>query len=166
MSKISRKKLIEKYHKRFANGEQNLVLNLKSRTIFMKLKKYTEMRKKMNKQIEEMARVLVNRVIDKTWRPEKVAKELYKIAVPEDSIVLTKEEYEWLSCCFSKFEETMNDIKKLERKETAREIIAFIETLKVEEDGRHEWRDRHNDAIDRVILKLNQKFINCVEIKE
>lgn len=51
-------------------------------------------------------------------------------------------------------------------KKMAEKIIAFIETLKVEEDGRHQWRDNHNDCIDRVILKLNQKFINGVEIKE
>lgn len=51
-------------------------------------------------------------------------------------------------------------------KETAKEIIKFVETLKVDEDGRHEWRDWHNDSIDRVALKLKQKFINDVEVNE
>ena len=46
--------------------------------------------------IKEMAKVLHDRIIDKTWRPEKVAKELYDIAVPEGSVVLTQEEYEEL----------------------------------------------------------------------
>ena len=36
MSKISKKKLIEKYHKRFANGEQYLELDLKRKTIIEK----------------------------------------------------------------------------------------------------------------------------------
>ena len=40
MSKISKKKLLEKYHKRFANGEQNLELNLQRRTIIAKDKDY------------------------------------------------------------------------------------------------------------------------------
>lgn len=45
----------------------------------------------MNKEarIEKMATVLHDRIIHKTWRAEKVAKELYEIAVPED--------YEWIS---------------------------------------------------------------------
>lgn len=40
MSKISKKKLLEKYHRRFANGEQNLELNLQRRTIIAKDKDY------------------------------------------------------------------------------------------------------------------------------
>ena len=40
MSKISKKKLLEKYHRRFANGEQNLELNLQRRTIIDKDKDY------------------------------------------------------------------------------------------------------------------------------
>lgn len=51
-------------------------------------------------------------------------------------------------------------------KETVEKIIAFIETLKVKEDGKHQWRDDHNDCIDKIILKLNQKFVNEVDIKE
>lgn len=52
------------------------------------------------------------------------------------------------------------------REEMAREIVAFIESLKVKEDGRHQWREDHNDCIDKVILKINQKFINSVEVEE
>ena len=37
--------------------------------------------------------------------------------IPENAVVLTREEYEWLTCCFGKFEEIMNDIKKSARKE-------------------------------------------------
>lgn len=47
-------------------------------------------------QIEEMVKVLHDRIINKTWRAEKVAKELYEITVPEDSVVLSREEYEKL----------------------------------------------------------------------
>jgi hypothetical protein len=49
--------------------------------------------KDKEKQIEEMAKVLHDSIIDKTWRAETVAKKLYDIAVPEDSVVLTKGEY-------------------------------------------------------------------------
>ena len=48
------------------------------------------------KTIKEMEKVLVDRIIDKTWRPNKVAKELYEIIVPEGSVVISKEEYECL----------------------------------------------------------------------
>lgn len=40
MSKISKKKLLEKYHRRFANGEQYLELDLQRRTIVEKDKDY------------------------------------------------------------------------------------------------------------------------------
>lgn len=40
MSKISKKKLIEKYHRRFANGEQHLELNLATRSIVETNKDY------------------------------------------------------------------------------------------------------------------------------
>ena len=40
MSKISKKKLLEKYHRRFANGEQNLELDLQRRAIIEKDKDY------------------------------------------------------------------------------------------------------------------------------
>lgn len=63
-------------------------------------------------------------------------------------------------------DELIKAIQAQARKETAEKIIAFIETLKVKEDGRHQWREDHNDCIDKVILKLNQKFINGIEIKE
>lgn len=40
----------------------------------------------MNKEtrIEKMATVLRDRIVNNTWRAEKVAKELYEIAVSED----------------------------------------------------------------------------------
>ena len=40
MSKISKKKLLEKYHRRFANGEQYLELDLQRKTIVEKDKDY------------------------------------------------------------------------------------------------------------------------------
>ncbi len=52
------------------------------------------------------------------------------------------------------------------QQETVEEILQLLEDMRVPEDGRHEWRDHHNDCIDRVIRKLNQKFVDSVEIKE
>lgn len=47
----------------------------------------------------------------------------------------------------------MNKEKKI-----VEEIITFLETLKVEEDGRHIWRDYHNDCIDRCRKALTEKY--------
>lgn len=52
---------------------------------------------KDKEMIEEMAKVLHDKIINKTWRAEKVAKELYEIAVPKYSVVLTREEYKKLT---------------------------------------------------------------------
>ena len=63
-------------------------------------------------------------------RVYEVCTELYNAGyrkIPENAVVLTREEYEWLTCCFGKFEEIMNDIKELTRKETAGK---FAERLK------------------------------------
>ena len=40
MSKISKKKLLEKYHKRFANGQQYLYVDFKHKTITEQPKNY------------------------------------------------------------------------------------------------------------------------------
>ena len=50
-------------------------------------------------------------------------------------------------------------------KDTAKEILQYMETLKVEEDGRHQWRDEHNSCIERISCKIQQKFINGVEVE-
>ena len=58
---------------------------------------------------------------------------------PENAVVLTREEYEWLTCCFGKFEEIMNDIKKSARKETAEKFAKLVEFHSVstrDEEGR------------------------------
>ena len=44
-----------------------------------------------------------------------------------DMVALSREEYEWLTCCFEKFEEIMNDIKKLANKETAEKILKLVD---------------------------------------
>ena len=59
-----------------------------------------------------------------------------------------------------------DEIEKQARKEMARELICFIEQLKIKEDGRHEWRDHHNDAIDKVIFAINKHYINNIEAEE
>ena len=56
--------------------------------------------------IEEMARVLHDRIINKTWRAKKVAKELYEIIIPKDSVVLSREEYEELRQNLDKLRQT------------------------------------------------------------
>ena len=46
--------------------------------------------------------------------------------LPKDSVVLSRERYEYLTICLEKFEEIMNDIKKQERKETAEKILKWV----------------------------------------
>ena len=145
--------------------------------------------KDKEKQIEEMAKIIDDRLLEaRNWLGSMnkgegywIAQELvkhYQQKIPEDSVVLTREEYDNLKLeiqkaqingvqaglDMTKFKE--ESIKRKARKETAKDIIDFIKTLKVDEDGRHEWRDHHNDSIDRVTLKLNQRFINNVEVNE
>jgi hypothetical protein len=79
----------------------------------------------MEKMIEEMAKVLHDRIINKTWRAKKVAEELYKIAVPEGSVVLTREGQERIEQRVSALEKRAEELKQA-RKETAREILTDI----------------------------------------
>ena len=60
--------------------------------------------------------------------------------------------------------DTYDAMLELARKEMVKEIINFIESLKVKEDGIHQWRENHNDTIDKVLLKLNGKFVNGTEV--
>lgn len=105
-----------------------------------------------NKQmIEEMARIIAfvlcpNRNLHIRWgdkaqcysdnnfaectQIKNVVDKLYNAGyrkIPENAVVLNREKYEWLTCCFGKFEEIMNDIKEQSRKETAEK---FAERLK------------------------------------
>lgn len=108
--------------------------------------------------------------------------------IPEGSVVLNAKDIE-TTCkhCRSKYEKIIEELEEQRdrqayiaedliqekhrwteqtREEMAREIVSFIESLKVKEDGRHQWRENYNDCIDKVILKINQKFINSVEVEE
>lgn len=51
-----------------------------------------------------------------------------------------------------------NLLIEMTRDETVKKIITFIENLKVEEDGRHYWRDHHNDTIERIVKRLKEKY--------
>ena len=86
--------------------------------------------------------------------------------IPDKMVVLVKEERKHKKNSLYYSRETLENKLAQARKEMAREIINFIEDLKVPEDGRHEWRDRHNETIERIIPKLNQKFIDGVEVEE
>ena len=43
-------------------------------------------------------------------------------------------------------------------KETVEKCIQLLEDMRVPEDGRHEWRDRHNDCIDRCLVRFKKEF--------
>lgn len=61
--------------------------------------------------------------------------------------------------------EQIYNAKYRKESDTAREILQYMETLKVEEDGQHQWRVEHNSCIERISCKIQQKFINGVEVK-
>lgn len=74
-----------------------------------------------------------------------IAEKLYKAGyrkTPENAVVLTREEYEWLTCCFGKFEEIMNDIKKISTQGHGREVCGNGES-KIEYSHRLFGRKRH-----------------------
>ena len=81
----------------------------------------------------------------------------------------------WTDFGFSKYKgkilcnKCLKEITQTEKqhtvKDTAKEILQYMETLKVEEDGRHQWRDEHNRCIERISCKIQQKFINNVEVE-
>ena len=83
--------------------------------------------------IEEMAKVLETKIVNKTWRSKSVARELYRMVIPEGAVVLTKEEYIENDRLLKLLEEKrLDELKSLhkiiekDRKETAREIIDML----------------------------------------
>lgn len=72
----------------------------------------------MGNKIKEMAKVLPDMIIDKTWRPEKVARELYEIAVPNDCVVISKEEYLKLQANTTSLEQIVRLLEVKDEKST------------------------------------------------
>lgn len=106
--------------------------------------------------INEMAKVLHESIANQTWRAEKVAEKLYKIVVPEGSVVLSKEEYKQLyndeRASYYRAETLAieNDLlnRKLidVRKETAEKIFNSL----------YQWLDLEN--IEKYGFVTRQKF--------
>jgi hypothetical protein len=44
------------------------------------------------------------------------------------------------------------------QQETVEEVLQLLEGMRVPEDGRHEWRDHHNDTLDRCKARIISKF--------
>lgn len=42
--------------------------------------------------------------------------------------------------------------------EAVEKCMQILEAMRVPEDGRHEWRDRHNDCIDRCKAEFAKEF--------
>lgn len=56
---------------------------------------------------------------------------------------------------------TNEDIERIEKQATKTAVekcIQLLEDSRVPEDGRHEWRDHHNDCIDRCLVRLKKEF--------
>ena len=103
---------------------------------------------------------------------EKELLKYYQPKLPKDSIVLSKEEYDDMftfktvgnggkHCGFYNILDT---VRKVEREKTAEKCLQLLESMKVHEDGRHEWRDHHNDCIDKCKAKFAKEFE--IELKE
>ena len=125
-----------------------------------------------DKEIEEMARIIKavkyepfndgkptytvgNQMEDFVF--DLIAEELIKQGYRncKKKVVLSRERYDYLTVCFDKFVEIMEDVKKLERKETAEKILNEVY-----------WLVARRDAMNVLnnIIELAKQF--GVEIKE
>lgn len=140
------------------------------------------------KQIKELAQLIgdsctIHKVHVNKHYPDRqkdmyysLAEELLKHYQPklsEGNIVILKDDYEAMQTKIEQLTKYAENERQLREyycnkaiKETVKRAIDFIETLRVKEDGRHQWREDHNDCIDKVIFKLNLEFMNSFEIKE
>jgi regulator of replication initiation timing len=101
--------------------------------------------KNKEKQIEEMEQFLVQEIVcSKSWKPRDIIERLSKMIIPEDSIVVSKEEYEKLQTDMRRLAyqncnltiENKNlkedlDIEILKGKETAEKFIKECKKYKV-----------------------------------
>ena len=82
-----------------------------------------------------------------------------------ESVILSKADYELLTDIKAlqlQVQESLNnmdseDIARIEKqatKATVEKCIQILEDMRVPEDGRHEWRDRHNDTLARVKVRF------------
>lgn len=111
-----------------------------------KQKQMIEEKKEIAKELDK---VYPNAKFTNGW----IAEVLYKLGyrkIPEGAVVLTREEYEWLTCCFGKFEEIMNDIKEQAGKETAEK---FAERLK---EQLNEWLEDNEDLDGKINFGIAQ----------
>ena len=86
-----------------------------------------------------------------------------------ESVILSKTDYELLTDIKAlqlQVQDSLNnmdseDITRIEKqatKATVEKCIQILEDMRVPEDGRHEWRDRHNDTLDRVKMRFTKEF--------
>lgn len=109
-----------------------------------------------------------------TWLAEKLVDKNYQKINPDD-IVISKTDYDRLKLLSeintdlkqlgTSVEEALSinssDIAQVEKytcKATVEKCIQILEEMRVPEDGRHEWRDRHNDTLDRCKARLAKEF--------
>lgn len=110
-----------------------------------------------DKIIEEMAKVLSDRIINKTWRAEKVAKEFYKIAVPEDSVVLSREEWE---CLHNDYAKALYNARQNERKETAENFMFLRGYITKQFHRYHEARDKAESEYKKCKEEMGKAVLN------
>lgn len=90
-------------------------------------KGWEEYKAKKKQEIEEMEKDIVRSAGLDVHGKAKYLYDLGYRKIPENAVVLTREEYQWLTCCFGKFEEIMNDIKEQTRKETAEKFVKEVD---------------------------------------
>lgn len=101
-----------------------------------------------------------------------IAEELlehYQPKLPEGSVVISKKEYELLtdiSALKGKAQEALNinpieeliQVEREARKQVVEDVLAPLDEMKVKEDDRHQWRENHNDCIEKCKAKIAKKF--------
>lgn len=117
------------------------------------------------KQIEEMAKDIVRSAGLGVYEKAEYLYDLDYRKIHENEVVLTKERFEWLTCCFEKFDEITDDIKELSRKETAKK---FADRLKERKTKRLVPVGLDQPAKEVWFIKLTEEDIDeiCKEITE
>lgn len=104
------------------------------------------------KEKPKSKKILANRVYSdstlKGWKKEDLIEQIrileHNWAAAEESLNIQAKNCEMLL--------------KQKEKDTAKEIYSLLDTMKVPEDGRHQWRDNNNDCIDRCKSKIKECF--------
>lgn len=81
--------------------------------------------------------------------------------IPEGSVVISKKELLDIASDYDKMAmfhlERQRELDQA-RKQVVKEVLKLLDEMRVEEDDRHQWRENHNDCIEKCKVKLAKEF--------